>query len=495
MLHRLFGRRSAAADRWDHQRPLLHLAKRDPWTLGNALEGTLVTGGTGSGKSSTTIRQITLAMLRAGFGGICLTVKVDDGPQFVELARAAGRGDDLLVVNSASHLRLNPIDDEASRKGPGAGQTHNIVSLLLSVIEAADRRGQRSSVGGGSDPFWNDAKMMVLHFAVDGVKFAAGTLSIDAIQNFIESAPKSAEQAESPEWKARSFCYQCLRGGELRISNRIDARDFDKCVTFWVSTFPALPEKTRQSIVMSVTAAINVINRGVINELFGTTNNLSLESTFDGKLIVFDLPVKEYGEAGTVAQCLAKRHFQMTVERRRYDATQRPVMLVADEAQFFFNSHDTLFQTTARGSGCATLYATQNIPNCHAAFGGGDVGKAQAESLLGNLNTKFFHANADVATNEYASQLIGRSKQFLFNANTSHGPSTFLSRAAGDPQSGQLSSGLSETFEHEVQPSAFTRLRTGGVSHRRFVDVIVFQNGRQFRASGKTWLPVTFRQE
>lgn len=102
MLHRLFRRRSAAADRWNHQRPLLYLAKHDPWTIGNALDGTLVTGGTGSGKSSITIRQVTLAMLRAGFGGICLTVKVDDGPQFVKLARAAGRAADVLVVNSAS---------------------------------------------------------------------------------------------------------------------------------------------------------------------------------------------------------------------------------------------------------------------------------------------------------------------------------------------------------------------------------------------------------
>jgi hypothetical protein len=61
-------------------------------------------------------------------------------------------------------------------------------------------------------------------------------------------------------------------------------------------------------------------------------------------------------------------------------------------------------------------------------------------------------------------------------------------------QPGSTSAGFSETWEYQVQPGAFTQLRTGGPANGWAVDGILFQNGRQFQATGKTWLPVSFRQ-
>lgn len=55
--------------------------------------------------------------------------------------------------------------------------------------------------------------------------------------------------------------------------------------------------------------------------------------------------------------------------------------------------------------------------------------------------------------------------------------------------------GMSEQMEFEVQPRVFTSLRTGGPANQWTVDSIVFQGGRVFAGSERTWLPVSFDQK
>jgi len=109
-----------------------------------------------------------------------------------------------------------------------------------------------------------------------------------------------------------------------------------------------------------------------------------------GKIVILDLPQKEFNELGVYAQALFKFSWQRSVERRKPVWNTRPVFLWADESQFFCNSYDVLFQTTARSARVATVYLTQNIPNYHLALGGSRRAEPFVESLLGNLNTKIF---------------------------------------------------------------------------------------------------------
>jgi hypothetical protein len=143
--------------------------------------------------------------------------------------------------------------------------------------------------------------------------------------------------------------------------------------------------------------------------LFCTDVTFTPEDTFKGRIIILNLPVKEYNELGQFAQVLFKFVWQRAVERRasgipRADAEQkiRPVFLWADESQFFVNSYDSLFQSTARSSRACTVYLTQNLPSYLAAFSGANS-RAEAEAFLGNLQTKIFHANGDPSTNTTAA--------------------------------------------------------------------------------------------
>src|SRR5262249_7454836 len=153
------------------------------------------------------------------------------------------------------------------------------------------------------------------------------------------------------------------------------------------------------------------------------------EDTFAGKLILLNLPVKEFGEVGRFAQILFKTVWQRAVERRGSHGV--PVFLWADEAQFFVTRYDMLFQQTARSSRAATVYLTQSVVNFRAAQDANHDATAISESLLGNLQTKVFHANACPTTNEYAERLFGQELRYTTGAgvDADRRPNLSLSQA------------------------------------------------------------------
>jgi len=199
-------------------------------------------------------------------------------------------------------------------------------------------------------------------------------------------------------------------------------------------------------------------------------------------VIVVDLPVKEYAEIGRFAQLVFKYLWQGAAERRDTVANPRPVFLWADEAQHFVSPHDAMFQSTARSSRACTVYLTQNLPNLQAEMGGDDA-RARVDALLGNFQTKIFHANGDSVTNTWAADTIARSWQ----SKSSFGMNS------GSAKDSSHSYNVSEALEHDVTPQEFTRLAKGGPDHRFKVEGIAFQGGRVW-STGKTHLRLFFDQ-
>lgn len=483
--------RDAARPRWDLSDPLLHWSRQDAWTLRDAVEGTLIVGATGSGKTSGSGRAIALSMLRAGFGGLVLTAKPDDLATWQRYCREAGREDDLRVFGPDSELRFSFLDYELSRPGRGAGLTENIVQLLSAVLEVAERG---SGTGGDGEQYWKRAQAQLARNAIDLLSMATGRVTVPELYKLVISAPQSREQVRSDEWRASSFCFRCLGEADRREKPPAQARDFELVADFFLVEFAALSDRTRSVVVSSFSSTLDILNRSLLRELFCTTTNITPTAAEDGVVIVVDLPVKLFAEVGQFAQVLWKTAFQRSIERRDVEASPRPVFLWADEAQHVITSGDAMFQTTCRSSRAATCYLTQNISNVYAALGGSEKGRVEAASLFGNLNTKVFHCNSDPVTNEWASTQIGRVRLAFANASNSHTAEDQMTSLVGLPGAGGGSSGFSESYEFEAQPRVFTQLRTGGPQHRWCIDGIVFQNGKSFRASGTNWLQVAFSQ-
>ena len=435
-----------AVDPWSLSTPLLNWSKHDPWTIGHAIEGTLVTGATGSGKTSGSGQAMLIAFLRAGFGGLILTAKSSERALIESYCRRTHRLKDLLVFGTAGSLKFNFLDYELRRKGVGAGLTENIVNLFSTVLEIAERGSGR---GGGREDegYWRRANRQLCRNAVDLLILAKGRISVPDLYKLIISAPTSPAQKESLKWKEESFCFHCLGEADKQQKTQRQQSDFEIVADYFMLEFPALSEKTRSVVVSTFTSMVDILNRGILRELFCTDTNVTPEVCANGEILLIDLPVKEYGDVGQFAQVLWKHAFQTSMERRDISANPRPVFLWIDEAHHFCTSYDMMFQTTCRSARVATVLLSQNISNFIAALGAGEKGKAEADSLFANLNTKIFHANSDPVTNEWAATTIGKSRQFFVNASHSGAAANWLGMTQDYGQPPQASAGLSESVD------------------------------------------------
>jgi hypothetical protein len=106
------------------------------------------------------------------------------------------------------------------------------------------------------------------------------------------------------------------------------------------------------------------------------------------------------------------------------------------------------------------------------------------------MGTKIFHSNSDRETNQFAADLVGRRLQFL----RSQGSGSSFSLAAHPSAGSSWNRGRSESMDYEIQPVEFSALRKGGAENAHTSDALVFQNGRLWSATGRTWQKVAFRQ-
>jgi hypothetical protein len=472
---------------WSEHRSLVDLGG-DPWRIKDACEGTMIFGGTGSGKTSGSGRALATSFLAAGFGGLVLCAKPDEPALWRGYAAETGRECDLVMFGHEEPWAFNFMRYETLRSGAGAGLTENLVNLFMEVASI----GSGGAHARGGDPFWERAMRSLIRNSADLLIMSGEAVTLHAMTDVIRSAPTEAAHLASREWRSASECCRRLdtaRERALGKSWEIDCREVSG---YWLSQFPTLGEKTRGSIVAMFTTLAEALMRGKMRELFCEGTSLSPEDVLAGKVVVVDMPVKEWSEVGRMAAVLWKYCLQKAVERRtdNADLQGRPLFLWADECQHFASRYDTLFQATARSSRAASVYMTQSYPSLVAALGGESLGRAETDSLLGNMGTKIFHANSDRETNRLAAELVGRRLQSL----RSFGSGASLS-LGGQPSVGSSANrGRSEHMDLEIQPMELSTLRKGGPENANATDALVFQNGRVWEATGRTWQKVAFRQ-
>ena len=457
---------------------MLHFSETDAWRIRDACEGLQIFGGTGSGKTSGSGQAVARAFLAQGFGGLVLTAKKDERQLWETYAQEAGRGEQVLVFSASEKWRFNFLNYETNRPGAGASQTENLVKLFSSVMEIAERK----QPSGSGDSYWQRAMKQLLRNAIDLLIAARGKVSLPDLYEIIRSAPLSVEQSNDENWQKNSLCFQLIVEGDAKPKDSMRQHDFEMAARYWLSEFPNLAEKTRSIIVSTFTGMADGFLRGTLRELFCTSMNFAPDLSSEGAIILLDFPIKEYGELGQLAQVLFKYIWQQAMERRDTAANHRPVFLWADESQYFITAYDREFQSTARSSRACTVYLTQNLPNYYAELGG-EKNKAEADAFLGNLQTKIFHANGDHTTNSWAADLFAKSWQLRGNTHTGY--------SAGGASAGQ---GASESLEYDVLPQQFSTLRKGGPDNNFAVEALIFQGGRVWSATGKTFIRTFFNQ-
>lgn len=523
----------------DLDAPILKLTDRDRLTLGELMTGTQIFGGTGSGKSSGVGRTLATALLRSGAGGLVLCAKPEEAETWLHYAREAGRLQSVIHVSSGSPWRFNFLDYLLRKDGIEAAS--NAVDVLMRAAEAS--RHAKDRPGGEGDAFWSNAAYQLLSNSILALFSAYGRITTDELYRFLATAPQSEAQMMEAGWQQQSFCYATLNRADKAPVHRLEERELLQMVHYWRFDFARLDPKTRGNILITVTSLLARFLRGRLHDLLCTHTTFLPDMCFEGAILLLDLPVKTWQEDGIIAQHIIKYQWQRAAEARmarQRDRVHRPLFLFADESQFFINSYDAEFQSTARSSRVATVYLTQSLPTYYAKIGGAHP-EHYANMLLANLTNQVFLANGCHITNRYAADQIGqrvverrgysrgesyndsigtntgsqRGTSTSWNSGSSWnsgpqggssggsfsrggGESAGRSRGRSEGETFGLSGGfsVSEQKDYKLDPDTFaSKLRTGGRASGGRVEGVWFRAGRRFEQTGSTWAFTTFLQE
>ena len=414
-------------------------------------------------------------------GGLVLCAKGDERASWERYAEEAGRSNDLVIFSPAHEARFNPLDYEMHRPGHGSGEVENGVQLLLTLARAADM--QKNS-GGSGDRFWMDSMAELLRNALTLLYYADDEISLPRIAELIAEAPLSPEMLHHPEWRKKSGCLQLVNRAKAQALTTQAHKDVKLAEQYWLNAFPNLAERTRSVVLATFSGLVDALIRSTLGELFSTGTTITPDDTFDGKVIILDLPVLSYGQVGLLAAIQFKTMFQKAVLRRDVRREPRPVFLWADEAHNFCSSFDATYQAQCRSFRGCTVYLNQSLPLYRTVLGGSD----HTDAFMGNLNVKIFHNNADPVTNQWAANLIGR--EWLSRSSYSSGMNAGMRGQAGT----SIGASMQDHYHHAVDPKMFTLLRTGGPQNRRNVDAIIVRGGQVFRATRARHMRTTFKQ-
>lgn len=466
---------------WFHQdRSLVQLTPSDHLTIGDSHEGTIIFGGTGSGKTSGSGQYLSLALLREGFGGLVLTAKPDEVDLWKRWMKWVGREDEPIIFSIENQSRFNFLQFERDRLNDPVSEVDRLVKLLVNVVEVSDPNAFK-----GNDSFWRRELEKFVGAAIEVILAAGLPLDIATIHDVINSVPLFPSQITDVAWRETSVCFTVCEqaAGQADLSIEFDVRQSIEVLTTQAAQ---MDERTRGNVQSTCSGILRPLSRGPFKTMFSGDSTFTPSDTHYGWVVILDLPVKRFGDVGRLAQVIIKMLWQRATESRG-DAG-RPVFLWADEAQYFLTPEDASYQQTARSSRASTVYLTQNLPSIINSLGGGPEAENAAHSILGNLNTKIFHANSDTKTNEWAENLF--SKSWAWHTSTSsQGNQDYPNKPW---QSGTVS--RSQSLDPQVLAASFLDLMNGGSRNKKVVEAIVFSSGRRWNNSKVPAVKACFRQ-
>src|SRR5580658_9170299 len=226
--------------------------------------------------------------------------------------------------------------------------------------------------------------------------------------------------------------------------------DLFDAITYWSEQYPAIPDKTRGNIVITVSTTLDRFMHGRLNRAFCGRTTVVPELTFHGAIILLAMPTLTWNEDGVIAQQLFKYMWQRAVLSRNsleQKHRERPVFLWSDEAQETASSYDGEFLSMCRGSKCCVTYLTQSLPTYYAKMGG-DNPRDAAHALVGKFMTHIYHSNACPETNEYASRMIGKvtTRRGNYSSGTSETMNVGMTAGASENSGSSSNSGHSSVF-------------------------------------------------
>lgn len=471
----------------DLNRPLLMFSPTDAFRLGDAFEGALLLGASGSGKTTTSGKSLAYALLNTPMsGGLILTCKREETDNWIKYAKACGREQDLLIFNAESGHAFDVFQYEWARPGRGSADQESIIDLFSTLLSIG-----KQVVTTSGEAYWERASEKLLRHTLVVLGMSGEPMSLSIFNRFIEALPSRLEECDEEQWQNESYAAHVVRSIEARKDTLTEAQwqDLDTATQFLFKRWPQMDERPRSSIVLTFSGLADKFTFHPLRRLFcsGKCTFVPEMTTHQGRIIVVDFPTAQYGpETGRLIGVMLKLVFQRAWLRRDLSESASAVFLWQDEFQMFVSRRDNTFQQTCRSARVAVVCLTQNILNLSEELGEQQPG-SKTKSFLGNLALKVFHQQNEFESAQYAADLIGKQYRFLDSYN------------AG--ASGDTSFGAAKQLVYNVEPSEFSRL-TKPDSVNPISTAIVYQGGKTFNATitnenprGSNHLTVAFSRD
>jgi len=456
---------------WDLEETLVTLRALDediPITVGQACEGIMVFGTSGSGKTSGALNTIQLGMMEAGFGMLNICVKADEADRVIALAKKAGREKDLRIMRLGSDATRFGFLDFLRAGGATA-------------VTAGFKRINQSLLGKVDEDEWTQASQEHLTNLVQLFIMAGEKLDISALRMALDDKPLHKKMIVDA-------LDRCANGSSEEHTIKMLGNYFLKQ---WV----AMGDKTMASVLMSITPTLNPFCTGYMRDLFCTETNFTPKDLRQGTILVLDIPCVgenfSYGiAAGTILKYMTQKMIesyfgegQVAGQKKAGKAT-RPVAIVVDECHYVTTADDSEFVTTSRSMRGGLFYLTQDINNFYKR--GAKTIEAETGALLSNLHgVRIMHQNADDKTFQWFSNVLGKEMKEQFSESGSF---------SGPTGSGSVSTSRSWQEKDQVARRDFNiGLARGGPKWKYVVTGILQQDGRVYKG-GKMWKQVAFQQ-
>ncbi len=167
------------------------------------MESVCIFGELGAAKTTGSAAWILLKYLELGMGG---TQSAASSPATGELIEAyagiTGRAESLVVVSPKNAWRCNLIRYALMRPGIVGSRVETIVSLLMTIVEAAERSDQG---GGQQDKFWQRSLRQILRNGIEVCIAARGEVTMKTLHEVITSAPRRSHAEVHDKGMAGGF--------------------------------------------------------------------------------------------------------------------------------------------------------------------------------------------------------------------------------------------------------------------------------------------------
>lgn len=367
----------------------------------------IVMGATGSGKTASVLRPMTMQFLQRQAGGVLIL----DGKASLA-GEFAGMKNYLLIEPGKVDLALlegltpeevvvafDQVNRGSSKSESGSAQffrtaaremLHHSCNFLSALVTT-----EKTKHGNGSphrEWRWTLNDLMEL---VETIQ--AGTKhNQDAIAGAVQQVKDM-----HPDAQRRSTLYDSLRYIEI--------------------TLPGMDSETRANIQITVFGWISpVMHHPKLVDWGHVEHGVDPTACLRGGAVGGCLPELEYGHGGALIQALVKQRVFMGLRRRAQNPNwaqsgETPVLIVVDEAQEICGAADLAMLPVARSLGGMALYATQQFENWSVKLGG----DTEARAFLANFRS-FVCLASSPATMKWAQEKLGTTWSLIFSSRA-HG--------------------------------------------------------------------------